>query len=344
MTDIRLIATDFDGTLAGRSDEFAYYIEFRDILKQLRKTHNTTWVVCTGRSLKSLRQLLAPMQMIGIMPNYVIMQHAYIYSYSDIGYIPHIFWNLRVLCHLWADTIRDKKAIRKWCHEVTGFFPAVKIVRIKKDRLFLRFNSDNAASLAVDMLKDKVKLHEHLTLFKYPREIDIRQILFTKGLAVSELARQIRIDPSNILAIGDGLNDISMLNGRIAKLTGCPANAAKDVIDTVHKSGGHIAKENSLSGVIETLKAYMNNTVCSNRPEGWEDRDQKQPPPLSKKLDRSAQNAKIWKNVCLFIVVVYVSLLIFANFNLLPFSHLIMKPFLFLMSLLEKIMGKLFWS
>ncbi len=45
-----------------------------------------------------------------------------------------------------------------------------------------------------------------------------------------------------LIAIGDGINDITMLNGGVTKCVGCPANAAPEVIQAVRKAGGIVSE------------------------------------------------------------------------------------------------------
>ena len=48
---------------------------------------------------------------------------------------------------------------------------------------------------------------------------------YHKGAALAELARLIQIPRENIFAAGDHHNDISMLDGEVAAMPACPANA-----------------------------------------------------------------------------------------------------------------------
>lgn len=60
-----------------------------------------------------------------------------------------------------------------------------------------------------------------------------------------------------------------MLDGTAAAMTGCPANAEADVMEIVQKSGGHVATERGLAGVIEIMDAIQNGTVNSKLPDWW---------------------------------------------------------------------------
>jgi len=264
-----MLATDLDGTLIGSANEFPLYNDFREKIAELRREHGTLWVACTGRNLSSFRDFFSPMRLMGIMPDYVIVNHAYIYSISEFGCFPHILWNLRIRYLIWASKLYVRDAIESWHEMITGVSLGVSTVKRKEDRLCLRFDSEDSATVAADLLREKVKPYRHLQVFKYYMEVDVRSVPFTKGLAVSELARHLAIPASEILAIGNGHNDISMMHGDVAKDVGCPSNSEGEVIEAVHKAGGHIAGKKSLGGVLEIIEAYQSGNVCSDLPENW---------------------------------------------------------------------------
>jgi hydroxymethylpyrimidine pyrophosphatase-like HAD family hydrolase len=76
---------------------------------------------------------------------------------------------------------------------------------------------------------------------------------YHKGAALAELARLLRIPRENIFAAGDHHNDISMLNGKVAAMPSCPANAIPEVQDAVRNAGGYVARKDHGGGVHEAL-------------------------------------------------------------------------------------------
>ena len=152
---------------------------------------------------------------------------------------------------------------------------------------------------------------------------------FTKGLSVSELARHLDIYSGNILAIGNGHNDISMFDSDVAGLTGCPSNSEAEVMRVVHERGGHVATKRALGGVLEILDSYKNDTVNSELPEWWVD----PPKALNKRhVKHAAKHRKSMKQLrfrSFFIMlgVIYVTLVIFAHFGIIPFADIILRPF-----------------
>jgi hypothetical protein len=76
---------------------------------------------------------------------------------------------------------------------------------------------------------------------------------YHKGAALAELARLLEVPRENIFAAGDHHNDISMLEGKVAAMPSCPANAIQEVQDAVRKAGGYVAQKEHGAGVHEAL-------------------------------------------------------------------------------------------
>src|SRR5258707_1601020 len=61
---------------------------------------------------------------------------------------------------------------------------------------------------------------------------------YHKGAVLAELARLVEVPRENIFTAGDHHNDISMLDGKVAGMPSCPANAIPEVQEAVRKAGG----------------------------------------------------------------------------------------------------------
>lgn len=341
MREIRLIATDLDGTLLGSSEDFPLLPRFHEKLNTYRRDYNAAWVVCTGRSLNSFRHMFAPLRMLGITPDYVIVRHAYIYSIRGTRYRPHRMWNLSTRYRLYLEPRQVRQTLQIWHQLVRQASGGFRILRQTSDRLWLRFQKENAALQAMQVLLPHQADCQHLRLFKYYKEIDIRFVPFTKGIALSELSRHLEVSPEQVLAIGNGHNDISMLDGTYAHATGCPGNADDSIKKVVHESGGHIARAATLPGVMEVLDAWREDCVDSRLPEGWQDPVMSQSPGPRYRSDAmdGRQTVKL-RRVLLVLLIGYVVLLAFASQGMIPFvSGLIMRPFEMAISLLRYLPG-----
>lgn len=343
--EIKIIATDLDGTLIGRANEFPVYNSFREKINEMRGRNQAVWAACTGRTLRSFRHFFAPMRMMDIMPDFVVIRHAYIFGLTRVGYLPHVFWNLHILHMILNSQIYVRDAISQWNRMLTGGSMGVRTLEKKRDRLRLRFESEESASVAADVLREKARPYPQLRVFRVGTEVEVKPVPFTKGLALKELSRHLGINAENVLAVGNGHNDISMFDPDIAHFTGCPANSKPAVMWAVHQRGGHIAGKSSLTGVMEILNAYTEGGVSSQLPDWWEHSAEKDTPktPTPKPQAQSQEHHAPRRRprtlaVWLIAGMIYAVLLVFASFGLLgPASSAVIKPLSLLVSLLEKL-------
>ena len=338
MADIRLISTDLDGTLVGHIADFQLYEEFRERLIAYRRKHNTIWATCTGRSLASTKQFLGPMEDLGICPDFIIIGHAYIYEHTQFGYIPHLAWNFRMRRIFRENNLKLQRSIEKWYRSITGASIGVVTVYKRKTRMRMRFKTVDASKTVERMITKDSDEHPYLRVVRCDREVDVFQLPFSKGLAVSELASHLIIDSSEILTIGDGYNDISMLDKSVAAYSACPSNAEPEVQYLVHENRGHLARKPELSGVIEILDAYLDGKVNSRLPDGW------QPEELKISSHRTSDAATVphtegLRRAVLFALAFMTVLLVVAWFDVVPFLHHILKPFYWTIKAAEKLVS-----
>lgn len=338
MAEIRVMATDLDGTIIGGANEFPLYTQFRDTFNDLKRRYDTAWVVCTGRTLASFLDFMSPMRLMGIAPDFAILRHAYIYEKTRYGYLPHIFWNIRIFIMQWASMLYMRETIEEWHSMITSTTIGVSTIKKKRNRLWMRFDTEDSAEVAANILKEKARPHRHLQVFRYLKEVDVRSVPFTKGLAVTELARHLGVPTAQVLTIGNGHNDISMLNDAVAGMTGCPANSEPEVMNIVHKMNGHISRQRSLGGVLDIIAAFLTDHVASELPPNWKDPVLSVNPSQAKSSKRRRHRLS-WSQLIMIAGVIYVVLLVPAYFNLIPMvSAFIRLPFDIVVRVLQKIL------
>jgi len=76
----------------------------------------------------------------------------------------------------------------------------------------------------------------------------------TKGKAVRFLAETLGIPPHRVMAIGDSINDLDMLNGEHGFFPVAVANADEEIKEAVRKAGGFIAFASASDGVAEAIE------------------------------------------------------------------------------------------
>jgi len=326
-----MLVTDADGTLMGHRPEFEQYRAFRDRIRQLRTTYGLLWVVCTGRSLAGYKYIFRPMRQFGISPDFVIVNHAYIFECKKWGYLPHWIWNLRIRWLEWNDEFAVRRALPKIRKAVLAQNPFARVLVSNGHRLCFRFDDESAAEFGAEVLRREVRPFKHLQMFQSPGEISVRVIPFTKGVAVMELARHLGVVNSQILVVGDGHNDISMMELKPSCYTACPANAAPEVVATVHRTHGHIASERNLNGVMEVLAAYEQGQLNNKLPEDWTESDTPVMPRTHSHGIRGVMGTSI-----LLSLVLYTTLLVVASFIKFPGRELILKPYYFAIECIYK--------
>ena len=77
-----------------------------------------------------------------------------------------------------------------------------------------------------------------------------------KGNTLLHAASQRGLAPGHVLAIGDSLNDLQMLDGRLGMHSGAVGNADPVVQQAVRAAGGIVATQRAGAGVGEILRHY----------------------------------------------------------------------------------------
>ncbi len=77
-----------------------------------------------------------------------------------------------------------------------------------------------------------------------------------KGSALAELARLLGIPRGEVLAIGDHLNDLPMLDGSAAGMVACPSNAVREVQEMVRRHDGYISPHPWGEGVADAIRHF----------------------------------------------------------------------------------------
>ena len=334
-TPVRLLATDLDGTLVGRSNQVHLYPRFREQIMALREKYGCKWAICTGRSLKSYKTIMQPLRLLGLSPDYVVARHAYIYSSKKYCYEPHVIWNLATIINVTRKKMQTSSMIDRIYDLLSGLGNSSSPVCLYRhdERLVMRFPDEDGAKHAHKLVADELQEHQYLCVFRYSRDLDVRLVPFTKGLAIKELASHIGCQPEETMVIGNGHNDISMMRKEVSQYYGCPLNSDAEVVELVHQLGGHVAKSSAMEGVVEVMNAYSRGKPDSSLPPGW-DPPHNQVVKLSHHISSRRHKADVRRRIALLTGVGMVVLLVLANYGVIPFSWLIMRPFYMLINLL----------
>ena len=261
---IRLLSTDFDGTLADFPGTGPCVPELASELEAVVRTDGL-WVVNTGRSveaaLEGLELLQAP-----VTPHYLLTSERHVHKpdgrggWSDFG-----DWN--ALCRDHHDRLFD---------ECGRFFENVETLVASREGLVMQRNASGVPEGMIARTEEQLdeataalmSLPARPADFHYQRSsIYLRfcHRAYDKGSALAELSRLLDMPTSGILTVGDHQNDIPMLFGDVAAMVACPANAHPEVKRAVTEAGGHVSELETGRGTAEAIHLYRTGV---KRPAG----------------------------------------------------------------------------
>lgn len=255
-THLRLVSTDFDGTIVDWESPPFISPDFFDAVRDLQK-RGGVWAINTGRSIPQLEEGIIDLRF-PIEPDYIITLERAVHhrpgkrgSWEDFG-----DWNRR--CDLAHERLhREAEEIYR---EVTAYAAKQKglMTPVSADGWLDGLIAVNNAQMdeAVEFLK---KLQPRLPDLNFQRNgvyLRLCHVDYHKGSALTELARLLEIPREGILAAGDNFNDLPMLDGGPATWVTCPVNAILEVKKTVALASGYVAGSVAGAGVAEALRAW----------------------------------------------------------------------------------------
>ncbi len=253
---IRLLSTDFDGTLVAHGSDPVLDRGCMEHIERLQ-TDGVLWAINTGRSVDLLESGLNDFEF-PIHPDFILTSERDIFRPGPNGgmkWEPFGDWNERV-ARKHAELFDSAEAVLA---EVVDFVT-------QKTKARLLYHSAGLEGLVAEDEEelDRVTAFIDRARVKQPKFHYQRNTVYLrfchadyhKGSALAELSRLLEIPRTEIFAAGDHHNDISMLDGRFAAYPACPANAIPEVKAAVESAGGFVASKNHGAGVHEALRHF----------------------------------------------------------------------------------------
>jgi HAD superfamily hydrolase (TIGR01484 family) len=252
---IQLLSTDFDGTLVSHLGEPGLDRPCMELIRELQDA-GAIWAINTGRSVDLLESGLANFEF-QIRPDFILTTERDVFRPGENGekWEPFGDWNDRC-ARVHADLFSSAQPVLA---EVINY-----VTQETKARLI--YDSDRLEGLAAENEKEMEHIAKFIEQaraehpkFDYQRNGIYLRFCHTdyhKGAALAELARLIEVPRDNIFAAGDHHNDISMLDGKVAAMPSCPANAIPEVQSAVRYAGGYVAQQGHGAGVYEALRYF----------------------------------------------------------------------------------------
>ncbi|HZE12742.1 MAG TPA: HAD-IIB family hydrolase [Chthoniobacterales bacterium] len=254
---IRLLSTDFDGTLVAHGGDPVLDIECLSHIAELQ-TQGAIWAINTGRSVYLLESGLADFEF-PIHPDFILTSERDIFRRSSNGgakWEPFGDWNDRVA-----------RKHSELFHSAAAVLAEVIDFVTQKTKARLLYHSAGLEGLVAESEEEVERVTQFIDRaranqpkFHYQRNTVYLRFChadYHKGAALAELSRLLEIPRDQIFAAGDHHNDISMLDGRFAAYPACPANAIPEVKAAVKSAGGYVATKNHGAGVHEALLHFI---------------------------------------------------------------------------------------
>ena len=253
---VQLLSLDFDGTLISRVSEPVLDTQCMELIRELQDA-GTMWAINTGRSVDLLESGLTDFSF-PIRPDFILTTERDVFRPGQNADKWEAFgdWNERCA--------QDHTDLFSSAHsvlaEVIDFVTQKTKARLIYDSERLEglvAENDEEMGRITDFIEQAGARHPNLDYQRNTVYLRFCHADYHKGAALAELARLIEVPRENIFAAGDHHNDISMLDGKVAAMPSCPANAIDEVKAAVRAAGGYVARKQHGAGVYEALLHFL---------------------------------------------------------------------------------------
>ena len=253
-TPIRLICTDFDGTLHNEFECPPVPRLLEEVIYKLQQS-GAKWIINTGRDREGLLLCLNQAHL-KIKPDYLIVVEREIHCLQDNEYHEHHEWNEQ--CY--TDQEALFKRLRPHLPEAVSWIRSRFKAQIFEDDyspfcLVARCNRD--ADIILDFIEKLFQHEPELTVVRNDIYARFSHKAYNKGTALSEIRRLLNITPEQTFAAGDHFNDLPMLDGQHARWVSAPDNAINEVKALVRKQKGYVSHLPVGHGVAQGLIHFL---------------------------------------------------------------------------------------
>ncbi|MEW6156832.1 MAG: HAD family hydrolase [Verrucomicrobiota bacterium] len=251
---IKLVATDFDGTLHTDFETPPVALELQNLIAALQAC-GVTWVINTGRDLASLSEALEKAEL-PIVPDYVITVEREIHYRNGVGFLPLLEWNRRCaeLHHQLFQRVRT--LLPQFVEWLTGRYEATVYEDPYSPFCLIARNGHDAEAIE----RQAILFFREIDDLTYVRNDVYGRFShreYDKGSTLAEIARRIGAGPDQVLAAGDHVNDLPMLCQTRAKFLVAPANAIESVKKVVRAQNGYVSHQPHGYGVARGLEYFL---------------------------------------------------------------------------------------
>ncbi len=250
---LKLVSTDFDGTLVGFEPEQSSPREFLEWVVEFQ-FRGGVWMINTGRWVESIVERIQTLEIFP-KPQFLGCGERELYELVGDTYVSVEPWNSH------CDAAHEK--LRQEFHaaflEIKHFLEAHTHALILDEKE--TFSGCMASSLSE---ADHISEFLQKLFVKYP-EVSVARndvyfrfshVNYHKGACLAHVREMLGIPASQTFAIGDHYNDLPMLDKKIATHIACPANAVDAVKRQVVSQRGFVSGKNYTEGTVDALREF----------------------------------------------------------------------------------------
>lgn len=252
-TDVRLVALDIDGTLLEPDKTIAP--ELRQGLRELR-SRGVELTTASGRPADFQIELL---ERYGLTDCFsaLITDERELYLADESSFVPYEQWNQRVR-RRWADLFdRAIEWLGQAEHEAKsrGFATTMFAEQEMRNRglATLICESGEQATALREWVAPRLATEPDLLCNHNVQLLQIVDAQTGKGPLLAMLARLRGYAPAQVLAVGDSVNDVSMLDGSHGFRAATVANAGAEILELVRAGNGYVATRGNGHGVNQVI-------------------------------------------------------------------------------------------
>jgi HAD superfamily hydrolase (TIGR01484 family) len=247
---IKLISTDFDGTLFAEFENPPIPEKLQQLIADFQ-AQGGKWVINTGRDMSSLMEALARAG-ISVEPDYLVLVEREIHVHCDSQYTSLHEWNegcVRAHAELFQRLRTDIPSIIEW---ISKRFHATMYEDAYSPFCLIAGNNTDA-DVIYAFLNEYSKRVPHLAVVRNDVYARFSHAEYNKGTALAELTRRLGLTCADVFAAGDHLNDLPMLRTIYARCLAAPGNAVLEVKAAVRRQDGYVSELTHGHGVAEAL-------------------------------------------------------------------------------------------
>jgi len=251
---IKLLSTDFDGTIFAEFEDPPIPLELQQLIAELQK-RGAKWVINTGRDMASLMEALGRAG-VEVEPDYLVLVEREIHIHHDSCYVGLEEWNTACARAHAAVFAR----VREDLPEIVAWINARFHTRIYEDPyspFCLIAGNNGDADVIHKYLSEYSRRVPHLAVVRNDVYARFCHEAYNKGTALAELSRRLSLDREAVFAVGDHLNDLPMLSREYARYLAAPANAVEMVKGAVRAQNGFVSELARGEGVADAIKYYL---------------------------------------------------------------------------------------